>query len=276
MPRAVVCPNCLVELDIPEELFGQPVRCATCATVFTPSQVAAAPVARPRRSLDRAESRNTALDEVQPGRPRAKPSGAGRGLFAVVSLLLAGTFGVCCLGCVGLLVVGQRLDDPAMQAYKSPDGQFEAVFPGVPSPAPLTLSDGTKLLGVAHSRRMMGQEFDNCSVRYFDLPKAPKTDAARDAVLATTAKAVVGARAFDFTVDQEKTTVDGYPALEITAQDADPQVEMYARIVLADKRVYVVTYEGRGLAPQSQRLDKFWTAFRVLKPDAPGEKGKGR
>lgn len=87
--RAVVCPNCLVELDIPEELFGQPVRCATCTSVFTPPRVAAAPVARPRRSLDRAESRNTALDEERPRQSRQRKSGAGRSLFAVVALLLA-------------------------------------------------------------------------------------------------------------------------------------------------------------------------------------------
>ncbi len=276
MPRAVVCPNCLVELDIPEELAGQPVRCATCSTVFTPSQAAAAPVARPRRTLDRAESRNTALDEERPRRPRPKPSGAGRMLLIVGLVLGGGAFGLCCLGVFGLRVVTERLDDPVMQAYKSPDGQFEAVFPGPTTAAPLTLSDGTKMLGVAHSRRAMGKEFDTCSVRYFDLPKAPRTDAARDAVLASTAKAVVGPRAFDFAVDQEKTTVDGYPALEITAQDADPQIEMYARIVLADKRVYVVTYEGHNLDADSPRLKKFWAGFRVLKPDAAGDKAKGR
>lgn len=276
MSRAVVCPNCLVELDIPDDLVGQPVRCATCSTVFTPSQATAAPVVVPRRSLDRAESRNTALDEERPRRSRAKSSGAGRMLLIVGLILGGGAFGLCCLGVVGIRVVTERFDDPAMQAYKSPDGQFEAVFPGPTSPAPLTLSDGTKLLGVAHSRRAMGKEFDNCSVRYFDLPKAPRTDAARDAVLASTAKAVVGARAFDFGVDQEKITVDGDPALEITAQDADPQVEMYARIVLADKRVYVVTFEGHNLDTDSPRLKKFWAGFRVLKPDAAGDKAKGR
>lgn len=276
MPRAVVCPNCLVELDIPEELAGQPVRCATCTSVFTPSQAATAPAARPRRSLDRAESRNTALDEERPRKSRPRKSGAGRSLFAVVALLLAVTVGVVGLACAGLVVVAVRMNDPAMQVYKSPDGQFEAVFPGVPSPAPLTLSDGTNLLGVAHNRRVMGEEFDNCSVRYFDLPKAPRTDAARDAVLASTAKAVVGPRAFDFNVDQDKITVDGYPALEITAQDADPEIAMFARIVLADKRVYVVTYEGHALDPDCDRLVKFWAGFRVLKPAPPGEKAKGR
>ena len=37
MPAPVVCPTCGSSLDIPPELIGRQVRCASCGSVFTPA-----------------------------------------------------------------------------------------------------------------------------------------------------------------------------------------------------------------------------------------------
>ncbi len=278
MLRAVACPNCRVELDVPEELLGQPVRCSSCATTFTPAGPArVAP--RGDRRAEGNDSRNAALDdEERPRRP--EPRKSGRGLLGVVSLLLAGTFGVCCLGCVGMGVVGVRLDNPTLQVYKSPDGQFEASFPGPPTPTENALGDDLKLTGVEHTRNMLGQKFDTCTVLFYDLPKAPATDAARDKVLQETADAYVAGQAEMGKSSQKKLTTQGYPTLELVMVGDDPQLSVYARVLVAGKRVYVVSYDGHGLAPNSQRLANFWDKFRVLKsdaePDAPADKPAGR
>lgn len=261
MLRAVACPNCRVELDIPEELLGQPVRCSSCATTFTPQ------LRRPAE--ERRASRNPALDDDE-DRPRRRPEPpkSGRGLLTVVSLLLAGTFGVCCLGCVGLGVIGLKADNPTLEVYRSPDGQFEASFPGPPAATENVLNDSITLKGVAHTRHLLGQDFDTCTVQYYDLPKAPGTDAARDKVLQDTADAFVAAQADLGKSKVLKMTAKGYPALELTMEGDDPQVSLYARVILAERRVYVVSYDGQGLAPESQRLANFWDKFRVLKSDA--------
>ena len=283
MLRAVACPNCRVELDIPEELLGQPVRCSSCATTFTPPGGGDSGDDRPRRG-DRRSSRNVSLDDDD--RPRRRPEArkSGGGLLTVVGLLLAGTFGVCCLGCVGLFAVGVAADNPTLEVYKSPDGQFEASFPGPPSATENVLNDEITLTGVAHTRHLMGQDFDTCTVLFHDLPNAPGTDAARDKALQATADAFVAAQGDAPMSKQAKTTVQGYPALELTLQGDDPQLSTFARVILADRRVYVVSYDGHGLAPESQRLAHFWEKFRVLKsaanPDAPpakpGAKPKGK
>ena len=287
MLRAVACPNCRVELDIPEELLGQPVRCSSCATTFTPAGGGDSGDDRPRRG-ERRPSRNAALDDDD-DRPRRRPEArkSGGGLLTVVGLLLAGTFGVCCLGCVGLFAVGLKADNPTLEVYRSPDGQFEASFPGVPTATENVLNDEITLTGVAHTRHLMGQDFDTCTVLFYDLPKAPGTDAARDKVLQTTADAYVAAQADMGKSRQTKITVQGYPALEVTMEGDDPQLSLFARVIVADKRVYVVSYDGHGLAPESQRLANFWDKFRVLKsaanpapaeapPVRPAAKPKGK
>ena len=275
MLRAVACPNCRVELDIPEELLGQPVRCSSCATTFTPPGGPSRGDRPDDRRADRGESRNAALDDEDRPRRRPEPRKSGRGLLGVVSLLLAGTFGVCCLGCVGLLAVGIKADNPTLEVYKSPDGQFEASFPGPPAATENELTDGIKLTGVAHTRHLLGQDFDTCTVQFYDLPKAPATDAARDKVLQETADAYVAAQADMAKSSQKKLTAQGYPTLELVMTGEDPQLSLYARILVAGKRVYVVSYDGHGLAPESQRLANFWDKFRVLKsdakPDAPAD-----
>jgi len=269
MLRAVACPNCRVELDIPEELLGQAVRCSSCATTFTPAR---------SRPDERRPSRDASPDDNgdDDGRPRRRPEprkSGGSGLLTVVGLLLAGTFGVCCLGCAGLAVVGVKADNPALEVYRSPDGQFEAYFPGPPTATENELNDQITLKGVAHTRHLMGQEFDTCTVQFYDLPKAPAGDAARDKVLQSTADAYIAGQADMGKSKVMKMTAQGYPALEVTMEGDDPQVTLFARIILADKRVYVVSYDGHGLVPESQRLANFWAKFRVLKSaDAAPEK----
>ena len=45
MTELVACPRCGDALDIPVELLGQPVRCAACRTVFSPTPTDAIPTA---------------------------------------------------------------------------------------------------------------------------------------------------------------------------------------------------------------------------------------
>src|SRR4051812_11148209 len=58
MSRPVVCPHCGEELDIPSELRGRDVRCASCRNIFHAAADAPAP---PRAS-------RAASGRVQPGR----------------------------------------------------------------------------------------------------------------------------------------------------------------------------------------------------------------
>jgi len=282
MPRAVACPNCLVELDVPDNLLGQAVRCATCATVFTPAAAATGPSVGPRRSLDRGEPRDPSVDDDPSPRPRARAS--NRGVLAVALLFAGATLGVCCLGRVALLLIERRIDEPAFQRFVSPDGQFEAGFPGPPTATETPLTDAILLTGVTHTRSMGGQEIDTCSVQFYDLPKPPATDAARDAVLQATADAVVASQADLVQAALAKVTAQGYPALDLTMTGDDADVSLHARVVLAGRRVYVLSYDGHGLDPKSRRLRAFREQFKVLGPaaaggkpaDQPPEKAKGR
>ena len=115
MPRPVVCPKCREELDIPPELRGGDVRCASCATVFTPAvEPDDRPSARgwdespvqPRRAnratRDRDDSsRDADLDRDFDDRSssRRRSNAPRKSGMLWLWLMLGGTFGICALGC---------------------------------------------------------------------------------------------------------------------------------------------------------------------------------
>jgi hypothetical protein len=256
MARAVACPNCRDELDIPDDLVTRPVKCASCGTVFTPIDADDAP------TVSRA------------GRPRRRPSDFDarprRRLLGVATLLLLGTFGLCCAGCIGIGVLAVRVDDPEFRDYADPAGRFTAIFPGPPQPVKTTLVDGTELTGVGSSQSFYGQPLDECSVRYYDLPREPKGDAARDSVLALAADRLVETHPGLKRKSLDKVTAGGLPAVDVFAQAAGGDDSLHGRVILAGRRVYFLTYEGKVLPQGSNRVREFFAGFRVLDPAEKG------
>ena len=284
MPRPVVCPKCREELDIPPELRGGDVRCASCATVFTPAvEPDDRPSARgwdespvqPRRAnratRDRDDSsRDADLDRDFDDRSssRRRSNAPRKSGMLWLWLMLGGTFGICALGCGGLMIFGAMFDNPDMQPYNSPDGKFQAAFPGKnPVVSSQMTDDGLKRNTVEMKRKVMKQDFETFFVHYTDLPKKPKQPEID--------------KRFQDVVDQLNTK---YPSSkEISRTDAsfthqdspamdlhiehDDDTSTIVRLVMVEKRLYAVGITGHGLVPESMRLKAFWDAFKILTPD---------
>ena len=278
MPPPVVCPQCREELDIPAELRGRPVRCSACNGVFTPPVADDVPVVPPRRPADRDPARDDDRDDPvdrggrddgrefsrRPGSRRPPPPPARRGSFLWLWMLLAGTGGVCCLGCGGLLRFGMRVADPNLVPYTSEDGRFRAAFPGKPTVG--TRADGDRPTTTVEWKRMlMGQAFETYFIHTTDL-KRPLRKAAADKEAKIAADAVVNRPGFRET---KRAAVDyaGGSGYEVHAAGEGDEVTM-ARVIVAGDRLYVVGVRGHGLDPNdAMRVEKFWDGFQLT--DAP-------
>jgi ribosomal protein S27E len=262
MGRVLVCPKCAEELDIPEELLDGPVRCASCTNVFTAPRGGSAPVVRAtRQDSDDDNDRTSSLDYDRPRRrsstsTKAKGSGSKWWLW----FLILGTFGICFLGCGGLIGVGIYMDNPKMVPYEAPDQSFKTGFPGKPKVVTLKDDEKRNQTNTEWTRTIMGQPFETFFVNYVDLDKKPKTDADRDKILEEFADAMLAKSPGTDEDARTKMTYQGFPTLELH-HDHNDETQTFVRIVIIGKRVYTVGITGRGLAPESMRLKKFWEQF---------------
>lgn len=251
MPVAA-CPQCRNELEVPDHLFGGPVRCANCMTVFTPGREI--PVVAPRQAVPRRDE-PILDDELKPRRSRT-----WLWVLLAGSLLISCT---CIASCAGLFGV---LTNPKMKPYAAEDGRFTASFPGDPKPVIKTTDEGRDVGGVECLREMPSDE------RYFVefvvlTPEEMKKDAQTQA--ADSLKKWI--QNLDGTI-METDVVDykGLPASQIVGQLTIFKGNVVARAVRDGDRMYIVGVSG-GITPWDRRVTTFLDDFTPL--GAP-EKGK--
>ncbi|MGL6074584.1 MAG: hypothetical protein ACRC8S_10530 [Fimbriiglobus sp.] len=283
--QSVICPKCSEELDIPVELVGGPVRCASCSHIFTADLsnfpkdanggviLARAsitiPADRPRRERDEPDDGdNDRLqdDDDQPRpRPRTRrprqperPASSG-GAKIVIWLFLAGSLGACCLGCGGVGFWMVRIIDPKMTAYTAPDGTFTAAFPHAVKVSTSTDAKNRTVTTHESVQVVLGQQWVEYSISHYDLKTKPSSDSERDEALEEAA-AELTKQVGILSDKTTKTNHKGFSALEIDVQ-IDDEVRDYGRVVLVGKRVYIVRIKGRGLSDEAPTIRKFWDKF---------------
>ena len=274
MPGFVTCPTCREELDIPTELRGRPVRCAACGETFTPPADEAAPVARrasrPEPRDDPTDDREEDDDQRPRRRDFARRPPRRKKSNAWVWILLFGTFSVCCLGCGGFLVFAMKFADPKLVDYKSPDGRFDAAFPGKvavatePQPQKGDLGATTTY---EHARTMLGAPIDTYFVRSIEF-RRPPTKASGDRAV----KEVVDELAASGTNDRRSVaSLDGVTATEIFVTLPEDGQALLARIAVIGDRLYVVGVRGQSIDTQQEqiRVRTFWDRFA-----AKGKRGE--
>jgi hypothetical protein len=237
MPAPVVCPTCGSSLDIPPDLLGRQVRCASCGSVFTPAGDPGRPPAEPAYDRPRPRSRLGCL-------------------WALLGVaVLSGA--CCCGGCVALV---HFADNPTLEPYTAPDQSYTASFPGTPGAVNRFSPTGKKVTGVDVNRNIPAERF---FVEYVVLsPAELKEDpqkllnTACDQWLAT----VPGGQearpryARDF---------DGFPAMDLfVSHDGlfNQNNNLLVRVVKVNDRLYSVGVAGQITADQKHG-DEFLDSF---------------
>jgi LSD1 subclass zinc finger protein len=253
--KPVNCPNCREALEVPFELLGREIRCASCGTVFLAGS-AAPPTVRPA-----AAPRAYRSVERDPAPPKGN-----RGVW----LVLFATFvvaGAITAGCAGLFTWSTN---PRMHTATEADGRFKLEMPGQPQPITLPGDNGATVKGFESDRPLSE---DRYFVKYFELPeKADRSDP--QAILASAIQKEVAATAPGPETARQVTTHDGYPALDAWFETGPALMARTTilRAILIGQRVYLLGAKGPNLQPQMWWVMRFFKSFEVVEGPAPAAK----
>jgi|GEM_PF-1635126 len=273
MTDLVTCPKCRDQLDVPVEFRGQPVKCATCQTVFSVPHGPSAepPVARPSRSGSRGRPRDRSDDD-----PRSAKRSNG-----VVWFLLFGTALVCGaigFGCAGL---ANWAYNPTMQVHKSEEGRFQVEFPEashpfsqagdkVPKPLSQVADNGAPVKGIEVRLDMNEARY---FVKYYDQSKKQAAQEP-EAMLADAVKAEIAAVAGGVEAARSVTTHAGHPAIDVQIDQGSQFAKRVTilRVMLAGSRIYVLGTQGQNQLPQLWYVQRFFISFRPDEKAKPAKK----
>ena len=258
MTELAACPRCGDALDIPVELLGKPVRCASCSTVFTPTAGDTIPTApRARRTVDR--PRPSAFDIDEPPRPKSNA------WVWLMLLLLVVAFGGIVLLCTGWM---NRIVNPTMTVHDSAEGKFRVALPGTPTLVTQNDDKGRPVIGLQSVRAMNQETYQVLSA---ELPAAAKKvdrndEAAVDKLLADLAKRHLPGLSAGTEVQRQTQTVSKNPTLDVLFHQGGGLMTRVtvARLVVADGRVYLLSVQGGNLEPQMWYVRRFFTSFEPL------------
>lgn len=278
MTDAVTCPHCHEHLDIPAEFRGRPVRCGNCQTVFTPSAGDPPVVQRlPGRPSGRPVARARPLDDGDDDYDRRPPRRSNAGVVLLLFLTLF-TVGGCC---GGISLIGYLQTNPQFVTYTSPEGKFKVEFPAEnPKQDPTVNPLDEKLEGVVvKADRVYGEE--EYTVKSYPLHPAAEKLSPEEAL-----KVIADAEVKLLNVPPEvkrDTNPDlkhgGFPAVDVMtgAGNGFAGQQGMMRVILAGKRVYVLSVTGQQVRPQHQNPQHWWqrqffVSFEITDPPPKPEK----
>lgn len=265
MTTPVTCPSCGETLDIPNDLLGGQVRCASCRHVFTappPADRLPHDVPTDRRADRPPADDSYRVDDYDADPRRRRPKRGG--LPAIVWVLLGGfVLGTCaCCGGFGYLVA--RMMNPDLEPYRSPDGRFTTKFPGEAKAGTRpTGRDGESAKSVQASRYIIGPVDETYFVYYVDLTPAERKTPTK--VADELAEGLVRASGGQQVGRQSRRGHHGHDAADVSIRLPDGK-HTIARVVVADGRGYVIGVTGPGNPGGAPWVDEFLDAFEVTEP----------
>lgn len=254
MTELVMCPRCGDALDIPLELLGKPVRCASCRTVFTPTPADTIPTA-PRATRVR-----PGPDPLRRSAFAADPPAPKSNLWVwLVAVGLAGVFGFLVLICTGVL---RHMLNPEMTVHTSEEGRFKVALPGAPSPVSRTDEKGRPVVGLEATRPENQETYQVLSV---EVPKELK-GMKGEALLEELAKQKLPGLATGAEVSRELSTHGNLALLDVKIQQGGGLMKRVAivRFVATADRVYALIVAGANLEPNVWYVRRFFTSFEPL------------
>lgn len=258
MTELVLCPRCGDALDIPLELLGKPVRCASCRTVFTPTPADTVPTA-PRAARVRP-------DDTRPpraGRPPLadEPVAPKSNVWVwLVAVGLAGVVGLIVFGCAGLF---RGLLNPEMTVHTSEDGRFRVALPGPPTAVKRTDDDGREVTGVEYHRPENQEVYQVLSV---EVPKELRKMTGEGLLEEIAKKKLTGLAVGAEVPSRKLSTVGGMSFLDARFQQGGGFMKRVTvvRLVATEGRVYALVVSGANVEPRVWYVRRFFTSFEPL------------
>jgi LSD1 subclass zinc finger protein len=246
---AVNCPTCREELDIPNELVGRDVRCATCQNIFTVPEVSSRSnvpvVSRRTPQADDIENRSLEDGERSTSKRRKAGSSVGWGGFGVLMAIMM---------------------NPNFKPYTADDGSFTAIFPGKVTTTTDKTDDGQTRFSVETRRKLPPEYY---YIQHIEITKKNDAEKTLKDVADKAVKQVVGG----VEMRRSSTTIDGYPAVDQLIEHGNGQQVTLVRHILVGKRLYTIGIVGtNGLDFVIDYVDKFFSGFQVKKKEGEAAK----
>jgi hypothetical protein len=165
------------------------------------------------------------------------------------------------LGCAGCGVVYLLIPGERWQTHHSVEGGFQVDLPGTPDrnmaipdrqPGDLTKAEGT----------ILWKRLEEYVVVYGSLPPPGMRGATDEALLDEGIRGMQTSGEVKRLVRNEKTTVSGFPAREFEFRSHDGGT-YFGRIVVTDKRLYVVIGGGIFARSGNTSVRRFVNSFQV-------------
>lgn len=258
MTELVMCPRCGDALDIPLELLGKPVRCASCRTVFTPTPADTVPTA-PRAARVRPDAVRPPLAR-RPAFDEEPPAPVSNTWVWLVALGLAGVFGFIAFGCAGLF---RGILNPEMTVHTSEDGRFRVALPGPPTAVKRTDDDGREVTGLEYHRPENQEVYQVLSV---ETPKELRGMKGEELLEAIAKKKLAGL-AVGPEVDRKLSSHgDKLSFLDVKFQQGGGFMKRVTvvRLVATGDRVYAMVVTGANVEPRVWYTRRFFTSFEPL------------
>ncbi len=286
------CPMCGTSLIAPDDAVGRDIRCSSCRAVFPVPEPREAPPAEPRRGEPRPDDDRPLFEQGSPysddalpmasdyddesprppsdsratpvrhrRRRRPPPPPPGRGVLFWL-LLIFGALAVLTVGCCGgvyLLIPNER-----WQTHHSVEGGFKVDLPARQQknlPVPGAKDDpNLKVEGAIFWKR--GEFY---AVMYTPVPPPGSRGETDERVLDESVRAMETDHEVRRVVRKERITVSGFPGREVEFVGTDGGTYL-ARVVIADRLLYVAIAGGRFVGPGNANIRRFLDSFQLTEP----------
>jgi hypothetical protein len=259
------CPECGTALRATADMVGRDIRCGACESVFP------VPEAPPRPRRDDRDDRDDRDERAESGRdededyerrPRrrrpARPPGRSAAFWV---LLVGGGLAFVALACCGggyLMLPGEK-----WHTHRSPGG-YSVDVPIDPNP-------NLQIPGVApdpnlHTEGGVLWRRGECYVVLYGevLPRTLRAESDED-LIREAVRGMSQSPDVRRVVRDEAVAVSGFPGHEIEFEGTDGGTYV-GRVVIADRRVFMVIGGGRFVRPKNANIRRFVDSFRVTDP----------
>jgi hypothetical protein len=261
------CPECGISLLASDNSVGNEMHCPSCQATFpvpepsrqSPPRPSERKPSSPNDEGDRPRPRREPDfdDEYDPPRRRRPSRSSGRGPLVVIGIIFGVLFLGSCTCCGGGYAL---LPDENWRTYQSPQGGFSVEIPVEPKQD--MKAYGVKPdSGVRVEGGLLWKRGEFYTISYGEVTPKFARAASDDQILREMVQAL-STNPESRVLRDTPITVSGFPGREVEFAETDGGTNL-ARVVLADRRVYVVMGGGRFVKTGNPNIRRFVDSFKV-------------
>jgi hypothetical protein len=272
------CPTCRETLRVEDEAAGRQIRCGGCLSMLRVPDAAPPSFLEPDPEPEPEPDEYTAAAPPRPSspspldarrphrRPLPPPPPSGRNpLFWIMMTMGILTLGscVCCCGIIALL------PEPKWQDHESEKGGFKVELPAPPrddmAQRIRSKTKGNDKAGRTVEGTVFTSRGEQCAISYWGWQPAQRREMGDDQFLDQMVAKIVADANARLSEPAREIEAANFPAREFQFRDKSGNQHV-ARLILADRRFYLLEVSGRFVEPDRDNVQRFFDSFEITDP----------